>query len=258
MGAAIAREWLFQHGIEVRRVIEIFGNFGNNVVGSTAKDYCHIQIDLLHSDGSDLDGIRARIVENCGVMCDEAPAFAMVFAHVMSEYDTLYADFSNENVLRVTRMIGFLRFVTPQYFQEKWDQWFNEAMNPADADRKLKEMCNHLGSSFVKTFRRSSLGSLRFMDAQPRPLAASTVAGILREKDARILGLIVRGDRLYDPHRQLEQYAGIREVLGDEEDRRVRIHLCTNLLRGHDHFLSEAFDNEAGVIRSFIDEAAPA
>jgi homoserine acetyltransferase len=256
MGAAIAREWLFQKNIEIKRVVEIFGNFGNNFSGAIAKKYCHIQIDLLHSNGSNLDEIRDRIVENCGVMRNESPAFAVAFDHIISEYNTLYDDHSNENILRVTRMIGFLRFVTPQYFQEKWDKWFNENMNASYADQQLREMCSYLGSTFVKTFRRSSLGSLRFMDAQPRPIDPSTVAGVLRQRNANILGLIVRGDRLYDPRLQLEQYVGIRQVLDGENDRRVRIHLCTNLLRGHDHFLSEDFDSEAGVIRSFIEEEA--
>lgn len=252
MGAAVAREWLFQPHVVTPKIVEIFGNFGNNYLGAVAKNYCHIQIDLLHSDGSDLDEIRKRIDENCGEMKRESPAFAVAYDHVMCEFETLYDNFSDENVLRVTRMIGFFRFVTPHFFQQKWDTSFNETMDSEFADNEIKKMCNHLGDSFVTTFKRVSLGSLRFMDAQPRPINPHLMANCLVQRFAEILGLIVRGDRLYDSNHQFEQYEKIRAILGPANKHRVKIHLCTNLLRGHDHFLSDEFADQGKIIADFL------
>lgn len=252
MGAPIAREWLFQSHLRVNKIVEIFGNFGNNHAGAVAKDYCHIQIDLLHSDSGDLDAIRDRIDANCGVMTRETPAFALAYDHIMREYQTLYTAFSDENVLRVTRMIGFFRFVTPYFFQQRWDADFNQTMDSEYADTQLRKMCNQLGETFARTFKRASLASLRFMDAQPCPMEPGLVAEKLVQRDAEILGLIVRGDRLYEPSLQLDHYRRVRAALPCYQQDRAKVHLCTNLLRGHDHFLSEEFrDDGKEIIRFF-------
>jgi homoserine acetyltransferase len=255
MGAPIARAWLLQRHVKLKKIIEIFGNFGNNHVGAVAKDYCHIQIDLLHSRGDDLDEILDRIEANCGRLRDETAAFRMAYDHVLEEYKTLHSDFSDENVLRVTRMIGFFRFVTPHYFQEKWDAAYNRSHNSADADAQIRNLCDQLGRVFVKSFRRSSLGSLRYMDAQPKPMNPAIVAQALIDRDIEILGLIVRGDRLYQPELQFGHYQAVRAALPEAERSRLRIHMCTNLLRGHDHFLSEEFRAEGKTIASFLDGA---
>ncbi|MGU9962630.1 MAG: hypothetical protein ACNYPD_00825 [Candidatus Halichondribacter symbioticus] len=255
MGAPIAREWLFQDHLEVSRIIEIFGNFGNNHVGSIAKKYVHIQIDLLHSDGSNLKKIEKRISTNCEAMCNESRAYSLAYNHIMNEYQTLYKNFSDENVLRITRMIGFFRFVTPQYFQQKWDAFFCANQDKQFADSKLTEFCNHLGDTFIKNFKRSSLASLRYMDAQPQPALAEKIAKNILKKDTRVLGLIVRGDRLYESDLQFDYYCSVQEKLPKLEKNRLKIHLCSNFLRGHDHFLSEEFLLEGSVIHKFLIKA---
>lgn len=253
MGGAVAREWIFQDIIDVSGTVEIFANFGNNFYGATAKNYCHIQIDLLKSDGSNLNEIRTRIHENCKPMTLETYAFARAYEHIMEEFQTLYSDFSDDNVLRVTRMIGFFRFVSPHFFQSKWDEFYNESFSELEADNDLIAYCDNLGDSFIKTFKRSSLASLRYMDAKPLPYDENKIAKRLVERDISTLGLIVRGDRLYDPSLQLQYYQGILSALSINDNESLRIHLCSNQLRGHDHFLSPEFSKEAQVVKTFLE-----
>lgn len=253
MGGAIAREWLFQDLIELSGIVEVFANFGNNFYGSPAKNYCHIQIDLLRSDGSNLDEIKMRIEENCAPMKIETEAFALAYDHIMAEFETLYSDFSDSNVLRVTRMIGFFRFVSPYFFQLKWDEYFNESQDEEYARKELFAYCDNLGSSFIKTFKRSSLASLRYMDAQPRPYEPKSVAKRLIERNVATLGLIVRGDRLYNPIYQLDYYCQIKKVLLAGGFDLLKIYLCSDFLRGHDHFLTPEFHAQASVIKTFLE-----
>ena len=254
MGSAIAREWLFQDHISISGTVEIFANFGNNFYGALAKNYCHIQIDLLKSDGSNLDEIKTRIKENCAPMKVEEEAFALIYDHIMEEFETLYSNFSDVNVLRVARMIGFFRFVSPHFFQLKWDEYFNQSQDEEYARRELLAYCDSLGSSFVKTFKRSSLASLRYMDAQPKPYEPKKIADKLIDRKISTLGLIVRGDRLYNPAYQLEYYQQIKKALPADSSNLLNIHLCSNPVRGHDHFLSPEFSTQARVIKRFLDQ----
>lgn len=256
MGAAVARHWLYQDHVRVSRIVEVFGNLGNNHVGAVGKEYCHIQLDLLHDGARDLDAIAGRLEANCGPMRAEAAAFRVAYDHTMRRLAALREDPSDEAVLRVTRMIGFFRFVTPHWFQQKWDEAWNEHGDAARADEHVRDLCDELGAVFVRTFRRDSLASLRYMDARPTPLDPSDVATRLVERDVDLMGLAVRGDRLYDPDLQLGHYAAVGTALAPEERGRVSARACLNLLRGHDHFLSPEFETDAAAIRAFLDAPA--
>ena len=254
MGAAIAREWIFQEMVKVNKVVEIFGNFGNNHIGLQAKDYVHIQIDLLQSTGNDLSGIQTRLIGNCGSMCAESRGYEIAYNYILSEFSALHTEFSEHKVLRVARMVGFLRFVTPHYFQQKWDEFFCEGQNEYYATEQLQNLCSHLGDEFVRTFKKSALCQLRRMDAKPEPVHPKSIADKLSSKSIDLMGLIVRGDRLYDSNLQFEYYRKLQDNLPKSVDCNVgvKIHICHNHIRGHDHFLSEEFLADAKEISAFL------
>ena len=254
MGAPIAREWMFQDKIKVKKIIEIFANFGNNYIGSIAKDYMHIQIDLLQYDGNNLLEIKKRLHKNCESMRQESKGYKIAYDHIMSEFDTLNENLSDCNILRVARMVGFIRFVTPHYFQQKWDGFFFEKQNEEFANEQLKKLCSHLGDVFVKTFKKSSLELLRCMDAKPNPVPTNELVRKITQKQVKVLGIIVRGDRLYNPDLQFDYYKDLQKSLADSDDcaNNVKIHICHNHIRGHDHFLSEEFLVDAEEIRKFL------
>ena len=254
MGAAIAREWLFQPYVDVKHIVEVFGNFGNNYPGSIANTAHRIHYDVLATNGKNLDDIKRRINECFGDLCKESKAFEVAFDHVMDIFDELYYSLTERNVLKVARMLAYFRFLSPFYFQRKWDSYFNENMDRNYADTELKKFFNYVADSFADTFDRDSLACLRYMDAQPSPIDPMTMANTLVERRSDLLGVIVRGDRIYNPDQQIESYEEIRNSMALAEHRhRVKIYICNNVIRGHDHFLSNDFFPDAVEIKSFLE-----
>lgn len=252
IGAAIARSWLFQNHLNVERLVEIFGNFGNNFAAAEAREFFRIQMDLIQSQGLYLDTFSDRINANCGSLRGITRAFDLAYDHVMGQLETLKTDFSDNNVTRISRMVAFLRFASPYFFQKKWDDAYNIANDSDYANKELIRYYNHLGDSFVKHFSKHALASLCYMDAQPPTIDLGIFANALREKNVALMGLIVRGDCLYNSNLQFDHYAGIREVLAPHDTSLLRIHLCSSPLKGHDHFLSEEFTEEMQAIAGFI------
>lgn len=252
MGAAMAREWLFQNHVGVGKVVEIFGKYGNNHYGSPAVCSHKIHYDILVTKGDDLDDIRRRFVECFGPMRAETRAFSVVYDYVLARFDALYDQLSNKAALSVARMAGYFRFVTPLYFQQKWDAIFSRTLDTHQADAEMRRMMDHLAESFAATFQRTSYASLRFMDAQPNLLSPLVVADALMEKNADLMTVVVRGDRLYNPDLQIDEHCRIRDQLPAARKKQLKLHICHNELRGHDHFLSEEFDCDAEVIGEFL------
>lgn len=252
MGAAIAREWLFQEQVGVRRVVEIFGKHGNNHCGSPAVCSHKIHHDIMTTDGGNLGDIRRRFVECFGPMRGETHAFGVVYDHVLAGLDALHEQITDRQALRVARMSGYFRFVTPLYFQQKWDAVFQKTWDRSAADRELRAMMDRLAESFMATFTLSGYASLRRMDAQPSRIPPQLVADALKRHDAGMMSAVVRGDRLYDPDLQIDEFRQIRDRLPHDRQDRMRLLICHDPVRGHDHFLSEAFEGSAREIRAFL------
>ena len=92
------------------------------------------------------------------------------------------------------------------------------------------------------------------MDAKPEPVHPKSIADKLSSKSIDLMGLIVRGDRLYDSNLQFEYYRKLQDNLPKSVDCNVgvKIHICHNHIRGHDHFLSEEFLADAKEISAFL------
>lgn len=252
MGAAIAREWLFQRRVGVGQVVEVFGKYGNNHYGSPAVCSHKIHCDILTTDGGNLDDIRRRFVECFGPMRGETHAFSVVYDHVLAGFDALYERVTDRQALSVGRMAGYFRFVTPLYFQQKWDAVFADTLDRRQADEAMRQMMDQLADAFTATFQRSGYASLRRMDSQPSVLPPRAVADALRAHGAGLMTLVVRGDRLYNPELQIDEFCKIREQLPPAAAQKMKLHICHNKLRGHDHFLCEDFDRDARVVRAFL------
>ena len=252
MGAAMAREWLFQQQVAVRHVVEVFGKYGNNHYGSPAVCSHKIHYDILTTKGDNLDDIKRRFVECFGPMRDETHAFSVVYDHVLSAFDSLYERVTDRQALSVGRMAGYFRFVTPLYFQQKWDAIFAKTLDRAQADQEMRQMMDRLADAFMATFKRTSYASLRHMDAQPNIISPRVVADALKAQNAGLMTVVVRGDRLYNPDLQIDEFCKIRDQLPAASKSKMKLHICHNELRGHDHFLSEEFEGDAQVIKEFL------
>ncbi|RFB88828.1 hypothetical protein B5K11_25625 [Rhizobium leguminosarum bv. trifolii] len=254
MGVAIARHWLFQEHVKVQHVIEIFGNYGNNYYGSVANSAHRIHYDVLMSDGSNIHDIRKRYVQCFEPLCNEARAFRTVYLYVLKLLDELMTNPEEMRRVVVARLIAYFRFVSPLYFQRKWDRFFLETYDYQHADQKLYGLLDHVGKSFAKDFKSFSVATLRLMDAAPQPIPPEELISALRRHDARLMGVIVRGDRIYDSHLQFDDYMAVYEALPSDEKELFRLHICHNEVRGHDHFLDPQFDKDAQVIIDFWEE----
>ncbi|WP_262272057.1 hypothetical protein [Microvirga yunnanensis] len=69
-----------------------------------------------------------------------------------------------------------------------------------------------------------------------------------------MMGVIVRGDRIYDSDLQFDDYMAIYRALPPDEKHLVRLLICHNEVRGHDHFLDPQFDSDAAVIEAFLQD----
>lgn len=254
IGVAIARHWLFQEQINVKNVVEIFGNYGNNYFGSTANSAHRIHYDILMSDGSDIRDIRTRYISCFEPLCQEACAFRTAYSYVLGLFDRLETSPDERSKVTVARIIAYFRFVTPSYFQRKWDRFFLESLDRQQADERLRSLLDHAGETFAQTFASFSVATLRAMDAAPHPIPPAEMIKALRRHEARLMGLIVRGDRIYDSHLQFDDYMAIRDALPVDEKHLLQLHICHNEVRGHDHFLDPQFDKDTEIITRFWEE----
>jgi cystathionine gamma-synthase len=238
IGGGQALEWLFQDRIHVERIVDVSGN---SHIGGPAADFFQLQADLLRASGDQVPAIKRRLEENSRDLLGRTRAFDHLFRYVMAQLDDLAADYDRHTALKIARKIGFFRFVTPLFFQRRWDEdvtrWTDEAVAIAGTESWI----DHQGEIFARRFSADGLASLCHMAATARPRGEAEVAQRLQELNCQLVGFSVGGDMLFDADRQFDFYRCVRDALPEPQRELVEIYFAYDEVNGHDHFLTERF-----------------
>jgi cystathionine gamma-synthase len=238
VGGGQTLEWLFQDDIAVERLLDICGNCSRT---GPAMEFFGLQADLLEGDAAAVPAIKERLIANCHDLLDKTPAFDHVHGRVLEGLDRLAANYERAAALELARQIGFLRFVTPLFFQKKWDARYRKTSDAELANAFLDSWLDHQGTAFSTRFSADAMSTLSRMEAGARLRSAEEVAARVKKTGCHLIGFAVHGDVLFDPERQFRYYKAIRAELDDGDRGMVDIHFAYDEVNGHDHFLSESF-----------------
>jgi cystathionine beta-lyase/cystathionine gamma-synthase/homoserine acetyltransferase len=242
IGGAQALLWLFQDQIAVGKIFEICGNSSKQegVVGRESE-FFQIQVDILGGSSQALDQaeqVTYRLRENSSDLLGKTREFDLVFQHILKE---LGQGITPENALSLARKIGFLRFVTPLFFQKKWRENYEKYKNEDYCDEQLLSWIDWQGTSFCERFQAESLAQLCQMEVHAKAFGPEEVARQLSAKQCHLIGFAVNGDELFNADKQFTFYKEIKKILKEEEKALVDIHFAYDIESGHDHFLTPQF-----------------
>lgn len=238
VGAGQTLEWLFQDEVRVQRLFDISGNTSRT---GPAAEFFQIQADLLTADAAAIPALHRRLLENSRDLLGKAPAFDRLFDYVAGQLAALGRGYERTEALRVARKIGFLRFVTPNFFQRKWDDDYRRWTDDALALAGLASWIDHQGETFVHRFSASALASLCRMEARAELHDAAAVAAQLVRRQTKLVGFSVSGDQLFDANALFDYYKAVREALPQELRHLVENYFAYDDVSGHDHFLTPHF-----------------
>jgi cystathionine gamma-synthase len=238
IGGGQALEWLFQDRIPVERLVDVSGN---SHIGGPASEFFQIQADLLNADSAALPEIQRRLRENSRDLLGRTRAFDHLFDYVMAKLDQLGRNYERQAALKLARKIGFFRFVTPLFFQRRWDEDITRWTDEAVAIAGTESWIDHQGEVFARRFSADGLASLCRMAATAAPRKPADVAERLKAIDCQLIGFSVSGDVLFDADRQFDFYRSVRDFLPTEQRDLVEIYFAYDEVNGHDHFLTDRF-----------------
>ena len=238
IGGGQALEWLFQPRIDVERLFDISGSSSRS---GPAGEFFRLQADLIHSGGENIPDIKRRLFENSRDLSGKTAAFDHVLDHVMAGFDRLETDFSDEAALALTRQIGFLRFVTPRFYQKRWDEDLARWTDEARALAGTLAWLDHQSETFIRRFSPEGFACLCRMEAMVFPRGADDLATRIEETNCQLVGFSVSGDVLFDAEDQFQFYQSVKERLPEDKKSLVEIYFTYDDVNGHDHFLTPAF-----------------
>ena len=128
IGGGQVLEWLFQDDVKIERLLDVSGNCSR---AGVAPQFFAIQADLLDHDGHNVPELVSRLHHNTTDLRGKTTGFDIVFDHVIVQMEQLAEEYTKVQALRVARQIGFLRFVTPLFYQKKYDEDYRRS---TDAD----------------------------------------------------------------------------------------------------------------------------
>lgn len=237
IGGGQCFRWIFQDQIEVERIVDISGC---SYPDERSSEFFAIQRDLLWARDSN-DSIAARIRANCVDLLGKTAAFDTVVDHIEDALQRTTREPAELASLGTARLIGFLRFVTPLFFQSIVNREFEFARDTDRARRMLHSWLEHQSDLFKLRFKKDALAALCGMILVSEPASPLDVARELERKDQRLIGFSVSGDVLYNSERQFECYKQIRSSLSAANQHRVEIEFTYDEANGHDHFLQRDF-----------------
>ncbi len=238
IGGGQALEWLFQEEIAVERLFDISGSSSRT---GPAAEFFRLQADLIHSAGEHIPDIKGRLIANSRDLIGKTRAFDHVFDHIMAGFDRLHGDFSDEAALVLIRQIGFLRFVTPRFYQQRWDEDLARWTDEARALAGTLAWLDHQGETFVRRFSPEGFACLCRMESMSSPRGAGDLARRIEETGCQLIGFSVSGDVLFDAEEQFRFYQSVKESLPEDKKSLVEIYFTYDDVNGHDHFLTPAF-----------------
>ena len=238
IGGGQVFEWLLQDDVKAERLVDLQGNPCRE---GPAVEFFDLQADLLLGEGRNVADVARRLTENLRDLVSRSEAFDRVVEHVIAELRGLEHAWERTQALSVARKIGFLRFVTPYFFQRRWDddlqRWTDEALALAGT----RSWIDAQGEKFVHRFSADALASLCRMEARATALDAGVLAAKLREARCTLVGFSVGGDTLFDADAQFRYYDSVRAALPAEDRGLVDIFFAYDEVNGHDHFLTPRF-----------------
>lgn len=238
IGGGQGLEWLFQDRIHVERILDISGN---SCIGGPASTFFALQAELLDADAQAIPDLARRLHESSQDLLGVTRAFDHVYAHVMGQLDGLAQGYDRGSALALARKIGFFRFVTPRFFQQRLDEDLARWTDEAAALAGLESWIDHQGEAFQRRFTADGLASLCKMVAEARVRTPAEVAERLAALECQLVGFSVGGDVLFDPDRQFDFYRDVRDALPERQRELVEIYFANDEVNGHDHFLNERF-----------------
>ena len=238
IGGGQALEWLFQDRVHVERLLDISGN---SCLGGPAPEFFALQAALLTADAASVPGLVARIHIHFADLRGRTHAFDHVFDHVLAQFGALAARYDRRQALELARKIGFFRFVTPAFFQQRLEEDLARWTDEATALASLASWIDHQGEAFGRRFTADGLASLCRMVAEAPVRSPEEVAERLSALGCQLVGFSVGGDVLFDPDRQFDYYRDVRDAIPEPARDLVEIYFANDEVNGHDHFLNERF-----------------
>jgi homoserine acetyltransferase len=222
-------------------------------VDSTASEFFAIQRDLLWAEGANIKKLSERLRNNHQDLLGSSPGFDFIFEHIGSELEKIQISYSPTKLLGVARQIGFLRFVTPTFFENKWQSYFDESKDTSLAFAKLRSWIDHQGEIFPKRFSAEALALLCHLDATATGKNPTEVAKLLINKNTQLTGFMVQGDVLFRAELQQQFYNQVKENLTEQHQHLCNAYQISDELNGHDHFLSDSFQHSVPGLKKYLE-----
>lgn len=241
--------WLFQDKVKVNRLLDISGSASQNLL---AEEFFQIQAELLWEEGKNIAEILVRLEDNTKNLLGQSRAFDDLFDYLIQKLKNLETSFTALHALELTRAIGFLRFLTPSFFENKYQQFAKKDSSKEYCRKELRSWIDHQGKIFPARFSLEALAELCFMNANSQRKTPKEIAERIDETNTKIFGFSVIGDVLFDAEQNKHFYQRIKTNLPDEKQNLVEIVLIEDKLYGHDHFLTEQFIETSKLLRPWL------
>ncbi len=249
IGGGQAFEWLFQNHVQVKKIFDISGSACRT---KTASEFFLLQSELLDFEKLGNTDLLERLEANTEDLLGSSEAYDLIYQKVKSNLQELIADFNMNMALKVARQIGFLRFVTPQFYQGRFETYIDDLEGRSAAEDRLISWIEYQGESFLNRFCPEALKQLCYMDSLAVRRAPEVVAEALSNRNAELIGFSVKGDVLFPHSVQADYYRLVQACLPSREQSLVNLVSVEDPLNGHDHFLTEHFSGSAKLLKEFL------
>lgn len=249
IGGGQALDWLLQDKVKVERIIDISGHATNH---GLSKEFFEIQRDLLWGALDVSTDVQNKLQSHLSDQLGKAPAYDFIFQHISEELQQPETYQEQTKLLATVRKIGFLRFVTPLFFQTRWQRYYEESGSQDAAYQQIESWISYQGSSFPQRFSQEALAQLAQLDVSAGAKDPKQVAQKLIEQQTKLRGFAVEGDILFFADDQREFYNEVRRHLGPSNEHLVDFVVVKDPLNGHDHFLTEAFTKSSAILRTWL------
>jgi homoserine O-acetyltransferase len=249
IGGGQALDWLLQDKIDVRQIIDISGHATNHGV---SKEFFEIQRDLLWSNNLEPQEWVDKLSQHLSDQLGKSRAYDLVLSNICRDLSLKSNYLNPTKMLGVVRKIGFLRFVTPKFFQDKWDNYRLELGSEEEADAQIDSWITYQGDAFPKRFSLDALAQLAQLDVAAAAKDPQLVARKISKRKVRVRGFAVEGDILFPASDQRGFYQNVAEHLPDVDRGLIGFVSVEDLRNGHDHFLTAEFVKSADIIKSWL------
>lgn len=251
IGGGQALDWLLQDKVKVGRIIDVCGHATND---GLSKEFFEIQRDLLWGNLDAGANVHGRLQAHLSDQLGKAAAYDFVFQHICDDLQRPQTFQDPMKLLATVRKIGFLRFVTPLFFQTRWRGYYEKLGDQDAAFAQIESWISYQGSSFPQRFSGDALAQLAQLDVSAVAKDAQLVAQKLVQQQTKLSGFAVEGDILFMVECQRDFYNEVRRHLGESNSHLVDFVVVQDFLNGHDHFLTDAFLESRAIVSNWLAE----